>query len=183
MAKFNAVWDLPDLATSGSGAGKKAIGYVLNDWQLSGVLTANSANKYDLNYGYQNNGANRNLTGSPDYGARIVYVGDPGSGCTDNQYGQFNTASVTGPTYNSLGMESGRNLLAGCPDKTVDLSILRNIRVGGSRQLQFRLDAFNAFNVTVINGRQNADHLQQPRRQGHPERAVQRGWLAQPRRG
>jgi hypothetical protein len=27
--------------------------------------------------------------------------------------------------------------------------------VGGSRQLQFRLDVFNAFNVVVINARQN----------------------------
>ena len=82
--------------------------------------------------------SNKNLTGSPDYGARIVYVGDPGSGCSDNQYAQFNTAAVTGPTYGSVGMESGRNLLANCADKTVDLSLSRNIRVGGGRRLQFR---------------------------------------------
>jgi Carboxypeptidase regulatory-like domain len=155
VAKFNAVWDLPDLNTGASGAAKKTVGWIVNDWQLSGVLTANSGQKYDLNYAYQNNGANRNLTGSPDYGARIVYIGDPGSGCSDNQYAQFNVASVTGPTFGSLGLESGRNLLQACPDKTVDLSILRNIRVGGSRQLQFRLDVFNAFNVVVINARQN----------------------------
>ena len=154
VAKVNGVWDLPDLATSGSGAGKKVVGYILNDWQLSGVLTANSANKYDLTYSYQNNGANRNLTGSPDYAARILYVGDPGSGCSDNQYAQWNAAAVTGPTFNSLGLESGRNILAGCPDKTVDLSVLRSVRVGGSRQLQFRLDIYNAFNVAIINARQ-----------------------------
>ena len=99
---------------------------------------------------YQSNGAAKNLTGSPDYNARIVYVGDPGSGCSDNQYAQFNTASVTGPSYNSLGLESGRNLLANCADKTVDLSLSRSIRLGGSRQLQFRADAFNAFNVAII---------------------------------
>ena len=40
---MNGVWDMPDLATSGSGAGKKVVGYIVNDWQLSGVLTANSA--------------------------------------------------------------------------------------------------------------------------------------------
>jgi hypothetical protein len=154
VAKVNGVWDMPDLSTSGSGAGKKVVGYIVNDWQLSGVLTANSANKYDLTYSYQNNGANRNLTGSPDYGARILYVGDPGSGCSDNQYAQWNAAAVTGPTFNSVGLESGRNIMAGCPDKTVDLSILRSIRVGGSRQLQFRLDVFNAFNVAIINARQ-----------------------------
>ena len=43
-----------------------------------------------------------------------------------------------GPTYNSVGLESGRNIMRGCPDKTVDLSISRDIRVGGNRRLEFR---------------------------------------------
>ena len=62
---------------------------------------------------------------------------------------------MTAPTYsnNSLGLESGRGLLIGCADKTVDLSLARTIRLGGSRQLQFRFDAFNAFNVAIINAR------------------------------
>ena len=94
-------------------------GWVLNDWQLSGVLTGRlrpttttdnqPGGRYDLTYNYQNNGTNTNLTGSPDYAARIVYVGDPGSGCSGDQYEQFNTAAVTGPTYGSVGLESGRN--------------------------------------------------------------------------
>ena len=81
---------MPDLSTSGDGAAKKIVGYIVNDWQLSGVFTGNSGNRYDLNYSYNSNGANLNLTGSPDYGARIVYLGDPGSGCSDDQYAQFN---------------------------------------------------------------------------------------------
>ena len=109
--------------------------------------------RYDLTYTYQNNGTNVNLTGSPDYAAKIVYVGDPGSGCSSNQYAQFNTAAVTGPQYGSVGMESGRFLLGGCPDHTVDLAVARNIRLGGNRNLQFRLDVFNAFNVVIFNDR------------------------------
>ena len=58
-----------------------------------------------------------NLTGSPDYAAKILYIGDPGKGCSDNPYAQFSTAAVTGPSYNSLGLESGRNILSSCPDK------------------------------------------------------------------
>src|SRR5690606_27260943 len=108
---------------------------------------------YDLTYSYLTGGNNVNLTGSPDYAARIVYVGDPGSGCSDNQYAQFNTASVAGPTYYSLGMESGRNILRGCMDRTIDLALARNFRLGGGRNLQVRLDAFNAFDAVVINGR------------------------------
>ncbi len=98
VAKVNAVWDMPDLSLADGGA-KRIVGYIVNDWQLSGIFTGNSGNRYDLGYSFQSNGANRNLTGSPDYGARIVYVGDPGAGCTDDQYGQFNVASVTAPTY------------------------------------------------------------------------------------
>ncbi len=149
ILKANAVWDLPK---SPQALGP-VVGAILNDWQLSGVLSAGSGTAYDLGYRYNSNGSNKNLTGSQDYGARIVYVGDPGSGCSDNQYAQFNTAAVTGPTYGSVGLESGRNLLRGCPDKTVDMAIQRSIRMGGARQLQFRLDVFNAFNTVVINGR------------------------------
>ena len=152
LIKGNAVWDLPNIPARGAALG--AIGLLLNDWQLSGIVTAGSGSHYDLSYSYQNNGANVNLTGSPDYAARIVYVGDPGNGCTDDQYRQFNTSAVTGPTYHSVGLESARNSMRGCPNKTVDLAIARNIRFGGTRQLQLRLDAFNAFNVAIINGRQ-----------------------------
>ncbi len=169
VIKSYAVWNLPKVPAGFGPIGSS----LLNDWQISAVLTAGSANqplapqvnnqtngRYDLTYTYQNNGQNVNLTGTPDYAgadgrtARIVYVGDPGSGCSSNQYGQFNTAAVTGPQYFSVGMESGRFLLGGCPDHTVDLAIARNIRLGGNRNLQFRLDVFNAFNVVIINDRE-----------------------------
>jgi hypothetical protein len=169
VIKSYAVWNLPGAPSSFGPVGRS----LLDDWQISAVLTAGSANqplapqvnnqtngRYDLTYTYQNNGQNVNLTGTPDYAgadgrtARIVYVGDPGSGCSSNQYAQFNTAAVTGPQYGSVGLESGRFLLGGCPDRTVDLAIARNVRLGGNRNLQFRLDIFNAFNVVVINDRE-----------------------------
>ncbi|HJZ72133.1 MAG TPA: carboxypeptidase-like regulatory domain-containing protein [Vicinamibacterales bacterium] len=170
VVKAFAVWNIPD-APSSMGSVAKAI---LSDWQLSGVLTAGSAyqpgaiqangaaqtnptntanGRYDINYTYQNNGTNTNLTGSPDYAAKIVYVGDPGSGCSSDQYRQFNTAAVAGPTYGSVGLESGRFVLGACPDHTVDMAIARNIRVGGNRNLQFRLDVFNVFNAVIYNDR------------------------------
>ncbi len=171
VIKSFAVWNIPDVPSAWGAIGK----YLLNDWQLSGVLTAGSAfqpgalqangstqtnvapdanGRYDISYTYQNNGAAVNLTGSPDYNARIVFVGDPGSGCSDNQYKQFNTAAVTGPQYGSVGLESGRFLLGGCPDHTVDLAVARNIRLGGNRNVQFRLDIFNAFNTVIYNARE-----------------------------
>ncbi len=160
LIKANWVWDLPDWKSSNSAG--KAIGYVINDWLVSGIFTGGSGNRYDLGYGYQNNIGNQNLTGSPDYGARIVYTGDPGSGCSSNQYKQFNTAAVAGPTYNSTGLESGRNVLIGCPNHVADLAIARNVRLGGGRQVQLRLDAFNAFNTAIVTGRQTSVSYNSP---------------------
>ena len=103
-----------------------------------------------------------NLTGSPSYPAMIRIVGDPGKGCSDNQYGQFNVAAFAGPQTGSLGLESGRNYMVGCPDHTLDLAIARNIRLGGRRQIQLRVDVFNALNTVVYNGRVTQVQLNSP---------------------
>jgi Carboxypeptidase regulatory-like domain/TonB-dependent Receptor Plug Domain len=151
LVKANWVWNLPKLPSKNSAM--KAVGFVVNDWQLSGLFTGGSGNRYDLGYSYQNAGGSVNLTGSPDYGARIVYTGDPGKGCSSDQFRQFNTTAVAGPTYGSVGLESGRNVMTGCPDHTTDLAVARNIRFGGSRQFQLRVDAFNLFNTAIVTGR------------------------------
>jgi hypothetical protein len=161
LVKANWVWDLPDLNLKGNPA-VRVLGYVVNDWQISGLFTGGSGEKFDLNYSYNSNGGSVNLTGSPDYGARIVFTGDPGKGCSDNQYAQWNVSSVTGPTYNSVGLESGRNIMTSCPDHTTDLAIARNVRLGGGRQLQFRVDMFNAFKTAIITGRQNQIQFNSP---------------------
>ena len=174
--KANAVWSIP-----GTSPDKGAfLRYLTNDWQISGVLTAASGAAYTLGYSYNSNGTNTNITGSPDYSGRVILGNGLGSGCSDNQYGQFNASAVRGPGYNSNGLESGRNYLRGCPDQTVDLSILRSVRLGGSRQLQFRLDIFNAFNALVINGRNTTANFDNPTSMTLVNNQVQRGWHAEP---
>jgi hypothetical protein len=151
LIKGNFVWDLPNVNAS-SRAGR-VLAAVANGWQVSTVFTGGSGAPYDVTYAYQTAGANVNLTGSPSYRARIRTTGDIGSGCSSDQYAQFNATAFAGPTYNSLGDESGANLLNGCWDHTTDMAIARNIRLGGSRQVQFRVDLFNVFNSVVINAR------------------------------
>jgi hypothetical protein len=70
--------------------------------------------------------------------------------------------AVTGPGYNSVGLESGRNIMTGCADHTLDLAIARNIRLGGGRQVQIRLDAFNALNTMIYTGRQSQIQYNSP---------------------
>ena len=46
---------------------------------------------------------------------------------------------------------AGRNTFFGPGITNVDLSIIRNFRIGGSTSLQFRLEAFNALNKPIWN--------------------------------
>ena len=42
------------------------------------------------------------------------------------------------------------------PQYVLDLSVARFIRFGGNRRMEFRVDAFNAFNTMTITGREHA---------------------------
>jgi hypothetical protein len=162
LVKVNWVWALPGIH-SPEGMGMKVVAAVVNDWQLSGIFTGGSGSRYDLGFSYNNAGGSVNLTGSPDYGARIAYTGNPGSGCSSNRFAQFNTSAVAGPTYNSVGLESGRNVLIGCPDHTTNLAIARNIPYWkGGRMVTVRLDAYNLFNVAIITGRNGSVNYNSP---------------------
>lgn len=152
VLKGNFVYDLPDLS-SRDNVGWQVVRTVVNDWQLAGVLTAASGGRYDVGFTYAGGIGNVNMTGSPTYPARVVINGDPGSGCSDHQYAQFDTSLYSGPTSPSLGLESGRNYLSGCFTRSWDIAISRNIRLGGGRAIQLRLEAFNAFNTVVFTNR------------------------------
>jgi hypothetical protein len=158
--KASFVWDLPDVR--GASTAMRTLGLIANDWQLSGIWTGGSGARYDIGYLYFSGGSNVNLTGSPSYAARVRIVGDPGNGCSDNQYAQFNTAAFAGPLTGSNGLESGRNYMVGCFDNALDLAVARTIRIRGSKNLQFRLDVFNALNSVVYTGRVTQLQLNSP---------------------
>jgi hypothetical protein len=158
VLKANAVWSIPGTSKEGNAV----LRALANDWQISGVPTAGSGAAYSLGHSYSSLGTSTNITGSPDYNGRVILGNGLGSGCSDNQYSQFNALAVRGPGYGSVGMESGRNYMRGCSDHRVDLSILRAVRFGGTRRLEFRLDIFNAFNAVVITGRSTTANFDNP---------------------
>jgi hypothetical protein len=157
----NWVWDFPNLSYGTTG-GTRALAALLNDWVFSGVFRFTTGQPYSVGYTYFSNGTSLNLTGSPDYPARIRIVGDTGGGCSSNQYSQFSTAAFAGPTSGSVGMESGQYYMDGCNDHTFDLSLQRNFPLGGNRRLQIRLDAYNAFNTVVYSGRNTTVQYNSP---------------------
>ena len=156
-----AVWQLPKIVRSSS-PGWRALGLVVNDWQLSGIWSGTSGSAYTVSQQYQTGNANVNLTGSPDFAPRIRVVGDPGAGCSSDPYRQFNTAAFQGPLVGSTGLESGNGYLFGCFQRVLDLAIARNIRLGGNRTLQLRVDMFNAFNEARVTGRNTTLQLSSP---------------------
>jgi hypothetical protein len=160
VMKASAVWDMPDLRSGRPLL--KALGMIVNDWQLSSIWTGLTGAPYTVTAGYQSGGGNVNLTGSPDFAPRIRIVGDPGKGCSGDLYRQFNAAAFQGPLVGSVGLESGSNYLKGCFSSVLDLSIARNIRLGGNRMLQLRADMFNAPNSAMITGRQTTLTLSSP---------------------
>ncbi len=158
--KVNSTWEPTGLTTMGVFAHQ-----LTKDWQLSGILTAASGTAYSLGYGYNSNGANVNITGSPDYGGKVVLGGNLGSGCSSDPFNQFKASAVTGPAYGSVGLESGRNYLRGCPIVNVDNSIVRRFRFWKfqeARRFEFRADIFNTLNAVILNGRNTTATFNNP---------------------
>jgi len=79
-----------------------------------------------------------------------------GGGCSDNVHKQFDTSAFRGPSTNSVGLESGAGYLRGCFQSVLDLSLARTIRLNGGRNIQLRVDAFNAPNSAIITGRNSS---------------------------
>lgn len=160
LLRANFVWDMPDLRGESSAA--RAIGWIVNGWQVAGVWTGRSGSPYAVGYSYQSGGGNLNLTGSPDYAARVNVVGDPGAGCGSDALRQFNTGAFEGPSPGSVGLESGNAYLKGCFSSVLDLSLSRSFRLGGTRTVQVRADIFNAPNRSGITGRNTTMNLSNP---------------------
>jgi hypothetical protein len=95
----------------------------------------------------------------------MVINGDTGSGCSEDRLRQFNTSAFSGPLPGSLGMESGRNYLVGCSDRTLDLAIARSFSAGNGRLIQLRLEMYNALNAVIYNARNTTLQLVSPTNQ------------------
>jgi hypothetical protein len=164
IIRANWVWNLPGVH-GGDSIGYKTLRTIVNDWQVSGVYSAMSGARYSIGYLYLSNGSNVNITGSPDYAGRVLITGDPGVGCSSDQYKQFNTSAFSGPTYGSVGMESGRNYMTGCWTSIWDLAFAKNVRLGKGMQFQLRAELYNLFNSTFYTARNTTVQLMSPTNQ------------------
>jgi hypothetical protein len=158
--KGNFVWALPKIQSSEPVL--RTLGYIANDWQVSGVWTGTTGAAYTVGVSYQNGSGNQNITGSPTYGGRVQIVGNTGSGCSSDPLRQFTAAGFTGPAVGSVGLESGADYLRGCFQSAFDTALARTIRIRGDKQLQLRLDVFNVLNQAIVTGRNTTVSLASP---------------------
>ena len=162
--KANFVWDLPDLKSDQS-ALRVRWAHLINDWQFSGIWTAATGNCLHRSAPIV---PERRRQHQPDGLARLrrarcASSATPGQGCSSDPYRQFNTAAFQGPLVGSVGLESGERLPARAASPSVlDLSIARNIRLGKGRNIQLRVDMFNAPNQARITGRNTTMNLAEP---------------------
>ena len=104
-----------------------------------------------------------NLTGSPDYGGRVRIVGDPGTGCSSDRYRQFNAAAFQGPLDRQRRARVGHRLPARLlPERARPGDRAQHPAARGSRQLQLRVDMFNAPNQAIITDRNTTMNLASP---------------------
>jgi hypothetical protein len=117
-------------------------------WTVSGTARASSGfpvtlyNPTDTSLlGTFGNGVNNNLLDTPNVtpGCDLRINHNPANGAA------FNTSCFSLPDLGTLG-SAPRRMFYGPGIENVDLAVVKNTALGGSRSLQLRLEAFNVFN-------------------------------------
>lgn len=151
----NYVYNTPKVIKSNSG-GMKALGVVLNDWQISGIATMQSGAPSNINFSIAGIGnLNERYTGSPDIAPRIVYkskMNYPGT-----QYQWVDASVLALPAVKgSQGFDSSRLPIRNPGLHNYDISIIKNIPLGRENiRMQLRCEMFNAFNHPQFTGINN----------------------------
>ena len=171
----NAIWALPHVPESFG----NVVGAILNDWRLAGILTMGSGEPYDLGFSYQ-----RHRPDEPHGISGLRRAGGLHRRSGQRLLGRpvpavRRAAWSGGRSYNSVGLESGRNILRDCATKILDLAISRDIRMGGDRTLQVRLDMYNALNTVIYTGQQTECQLRQSDEHDHHQSADAAGRIDQ----
>ena len=131
----------------------------LSGWRLSGIVTLESGDALTVSNGGPGSSCPSNDTGtsvcpsgfgsSPQDGAgfsELNVSGNPNIGHSSKSfYRQFNTSVFSVPPMNVRG-NSGLGTVRGPGQNRADLSLAKTFPIHESIQLEFRADAFNAFN-------------------------------------
>ena len=139
---INYLYDIPGL---GKKFNQRKLGWVTDNWQLSGITTFQTGAPFTPGFTTTNG---ENITGSTD-NARIEVVSNPYNNVPKGLY--FNPAALAVPAVHTFG-NAGSNILYGPGISNWDLSLTKRIKFSESRVLSFRGEAFNAWNHAQFSG-------------------------------
>jgi hypothetical protein len=147
----NFYWNLP---RPGKATRIRPLGWIADDWALSGVVRMLTGGPTTPGYSLVNGIASP--TGSPSDNARVQVI-DPAAplpqrfGPPPEPAGQANVPWAVPTNDPQLG-NLGRNTLYGPGVNNWDLSMYRNIKIGERVTSQLRLETYNTFNHTQFSG-------------------------------
>ena len=134
VVNLSTVYQVP-----GADAGMLAI--LTRDWQLSAIVSARSGSHFAATTGVDN-ALNGQANQRPNKVSDNVYVKE-GARWLD-------PAAFRAPVAGTFG-DLENNSLIGPGRFNVDVGVTRAFRVGGERQIQFRMEAFNVLNRVHLN--------------------------------
>jgi Carboxypeptidase regulatory-like domain len=129
-------------------------GYALGGWEFSGIvsfgggqyLTAHTSGVDPAGQGILASGSAESGTGRPDL------ISNPNSKAPHTLKQWFNTAAFTAvPAGQYRPGSSGVGTIKGPGYEEWDLSLFKNLHLGGEREFQFRFETFNALNHVNFN--------------------------------
>jgi hypothetical protein len=140
MVRMDWTWDLPKART-----GNAALNYVVNNWQLSGITSFISGEPVNVSW---TNTTPIDITGTASQGARINVTGNPILPKGDRTFSRnFRTEVFQRPAVGTFG-NSATTQLRGPGINNWDMVLMKNLPIRESLRLQFRAEAYNAFNQT-----------------------------------
>jgi hypothetical protein len=138
------VYELPFGPGKRFSTGNRAADYLIGNWQLNGITTLRSGLPYNITV--PGDIAN---TGNSSY-ERANLVGDPTLSNPGPAPGYwFNPAAFGSPAQYTFG-NLGRDRLRSDYYRNFDLSVFRQFRLTESKRIEFRAEAFNAFNTPTF---------------------------------
>jgi len=148
----NWLYELPFGPRKALKTRNRVLDYVIGDWQFNGISTLQSGQPYTVtiraDIANTGNGGYRGVTGTNAGYMRPNVVGDyvlP----NPSPAAWFNRSAFAVPSQYTFG-NLGRNRMRSDWTRRFDLSLFRQFRIGESKRLEFRAEAFNAFNTPVF---------------------------------
>ncbi len=155
-------YEVPNLSRRWDNVVVKALA---DNWQVSGLTSLISGTYDSLGYNFTGTPTGALIgTGSIDGGgSRAVLVCDPNLPSGERTYEhQFRTECVKPPTDQFLLGTSTNDEYLTPGYANWDISLFKNVPVGGNRRLQLRVELYNAFNTdqwTTVNRTATFDYL------------------------